>query len=141
MQFHPYHMRIFEVTPDRFTSSFIYPWIPLNYAWLGFAHCILFYSYTSLVFPSGYTKLLGDSPTRNFQHVVSIQNSRQSTTEVKRVRLTQERLLKQCRISFGIFNLFNLLCLIIFVGKCVHFFIKTIIVIFCKDPRWNYSRF
>ena len=77
------------------------------------------YSYTSLVFPSGYTKLLGDSPNRNFQHVVSLQRSGQSTTEVKRARLNQEQLLKQCRISFGLFSLFNLMCLIVYIGKII----------------------
>ena len=93
--------------------------------------CVL-YSYTSLVFPSGYTKLLGDAPNRNFQHVVSLQRSGHSTTEVKRVRLNQEQLLKQCRISFGLFSLFNLMCLIVYIGK-------RILLLYCTV--WKYSRF
>ena len=41
----------------------------------------------------------------------------QSNSEVKRVRLNQDRLWKQCQISFGLFNLFNLLSLIVYIGK------------------------
>ena len=40
-----------------------------------------------------------------------------SNSEVKRVRLNQDRLWKQCQISFGLFNLFNLLSLIVYIGK------------------------
>ena len=44
------------------------------------------YSYTCLLFPSGHTKQLGDSPGTDFQHVVA--NNR-SMSEVRRARLNQ----------------------------------------------------
>lgn len=61
---------------------------------------------------------LGNEPSRNFKHLISVRNtSVQSNSEVKRVRLNQDRLWKQCQISFGLFNLFNLLSLIVYIGK------------------------
>ena len=62
--------------------------------------------------------ILGNEPSRNFKHLISVRNtSVQSNSEVKRVRLNQDRLWKQCQISFGLFNLFNLLSLIVYIGK------------------------
>lgn len=46
------------------------------------------YSYTLLIFPSGHSKQLGDSPGTNFCHV-AINGSGQSVSEVRRVRITQ----------------------------------------------------
>lgn len=47
--------------------------------------CLL-YSYTSLVFPSGHSKQLGESSNRDFQHVTT---SRASMSEVRRARINQ----------------------------------------------------
>ena len=47
---------------------------------------IYLYSYTCLLFPSGHTKQLGDSPGTDFQHVIA--NNR-SMSEVRRARLNQ----------------------------------------------------
>lgn len=64
------------------------------------SHCITFkiaghtwscllYSYTSLLFPSGHTKQLGESGTNDFQHVTSAHTSSRSMSEVRRARLNQ----------------------------------------------------
>ena len=45
-----------------------------------------FSSYTCLLFPSGHTKQLGDSPGNDFQHVIA---NNHSVSEVRRARLNQ----------------------------------------------------
>ena len=72
-----------------------------------------FFSYTCLLFPSGHTKQLGDSPGNDFQHVIA---NNHSMSEVRRARLNQETLLKQVRISHGLFCILNLISLVAFVA-------------------------
>jgi len=79
----------------------------------GHSWSCLLYSYTCLLFPSGHTKQLGDSPGNDFQHVIA---NNHSVSEVRRARLNQETLLKQVRISHGLFSILNLVSLVAFIA-------------------------
>ena len=55
----------------------------------GHSWSCLLYSYSCLVFPSGHTKQLGESPSHDFQQVVAINRSGHSMSEVRRAKLNQ----------------------------------------------------
>jgi len=89
----------------------------------GHSWSCLLYSYTCLLFPSGHTKQLGDSPGNDFHHVMA---NNHSVSEVRRARLNQESLLKQVRITHGVYCLLNLISLVAFIALVeTHLFSDT----------------
>ncbi len=72
----------------------------------------LLYSYTTLLFPSGFTKNQGDIPKHPGIQIVSINSAGHSVSEVKRARINQESLLKRTRICLLMFNVLSVMLLI-----------------------------
>ena len=84
----------------------------LTFKILGHSWDCLLYSYACLMFPTGHTKMLGDSPGRNLQQVMN----GHSCSEVRRAKLNQDSLFKQVRMTYAQFSLLNLLALISYIA-------------------------